>query len=56
VTRTVSSKGSVAFVRKHAHSPISNGELRAETNRIFGTHISPSHMTHMRKRYGGTTL
>jgi hypothetical protein len=45
-------KGSIAFVKSLANAPLSNGELRAETNRIFGTNISPSHMNHMRKRYG----
>lgn len=55
-TRIKSTKGSIAFVRKYADSPLSNGELRAETNRIFGTQITYSHMNHMRKRYGGTNL
>lgn len=48
--------GAAMFVSKMAPTSVSNGELRAETNRIFGTRITASHMTHMRKRYAGSTL
>jgi hypothetical protein len=48
--------GAALFIRERANSSMSNAELRAETNRIFGTKMSPSHMSHARKRYSGVAL